>query len=57
MLIISVNILTQLQTKAQQFKYFSLAMHKSTVTTDTVQLQIIICDIVNNFNINKNWPL
>ena len=50
---IGKNILTQLQTKAQQFKYFSLALDESTDTTDTVQLLIIIRGIDNNFNITE----
>jgi len=47
------NILTQLQNKARDFKYFSLALDESTDITDTAQLLIIIRGIVINFNITE----
>lgn len=42
------NIVTQLQNKAREFKYFSLALDESTDITDTAQLLIIIRGIVFN---------
>ncbi|XP_022175759.1 general transcription factor II-I repeat domain-containing protein 2-like [Myzus persicae] len=47
------NILTQLQNKARDFKYFSLALDESTDITDTAQLLIIIRGIDINFNITE----
>lgn len=44
-------MLTQLQSKAREFKYFSLALDESTDITDTAQLLIIIHGIDNIFNI------
>lgn len=51
--IIGKNILTQLQTNEQQFKYFYLALDESTDTTDTAQLLIINRGIDNKFNITE----
>ncbi|KAL4143577.1 hypothetical protein QTP88_005895 [Uroleucon formosanum] len=47
------NILTQLQNKARDFKYFSLALDESTDITDTAQLLIIIRGIDINFNVTE----
>jgi hypothetical protein len=47
------NIVTQLQKKAREFKYFLLALDESTDIIDTTQLFIIIRGIDINFNVTE----
>jgi hypothetical protein len=50
---ISNNLSNQLREKAEEFKYYSLAMDESTDSTDTAQLLIFIRGTDENFAITE----